>query len=238
MSRAERVATTAADPKHLTWVMPAEEEMTAPIVILAGGGTALPHAPLPEPRLVIAADSGLHLADPLGIPVDLVVGDLDSAEQAAVDRAVASGAELDQHDPDKDATDLDLALAAARSRGGGRVIVAGGVDGDRLDHLLAAAELLGSDRYADLDIEWWSEAGTVFIARTTLTVAGEPGDRLSIIPVAEPVVVTVTGVRWPLDETTLEHGSTRGVSNEITAPSVEITVSSGTAFVVHTPRKA
>jgi thiamine pyrophosphokinase len=216
--------------------MPAEEEMTAPIVILAGGGTALPHSPLPEPRLVIAADSGLHLAEPLGLPVHVIVGDLDSADPEAVDRAVASGATVLRYDTDKDTTDLDLALGEARKRGGGRVLVAGGVEGDRLDHLLAAAELLGSDRYADLDIEWWSEAGTVFVTRGARAVDGEPGDLLSIIPVSMPVTVSVSGVRWPLTDVTLEHGSTRGVSNEITTPPAEITVSSGTAFVVHTRR--
>ncbi|HUG75010.1 MAG TPA: thiamine diphosphokinase [Acidimicrobiia bacterium] len=210
--------------------------MTAPIVILAGGGTALPHSPLPEPRLVIAADSGLHLAEPLGLSVDLVVGDLDSADPNAVDRAIATGAEVIRHDTDKDATDLDLALAEARERGGGRVLVVGGVEGDRFDHLLAAAELLGSDRYADLDIEWWSEAVTVFVTRDVRTIDGEPGDLLSIIPVSMPVTVSVSGVRWPLDGVTLAHGSTRGVSNEITTAPAEITVSSGTAFVVHTRR--
>jgi thiamine pyrophosphokinase len=216
--------------------MPAEEEMTGPIVILAGGGTALPQSPLPEARLVIAADSGLHLAKPLALTVDLVIGDLDSADPDAVDRAVAAGAELIRHDTDKDATDLDLALAEALERGGGRVLVVGGVEGDRFDHLLAAAELLGSDRYADLDIEWWSEAGTVFVTRGARTLGGDPGDLLSIIPVSMPVTVSLTGVRWPLTDATLEHGSTWGVSNEITKPPVEITVSSGTAFVVHTRR--
>ncbi|MEX2324066.1 MAG: thiamine diphosphokinase [Acidimicrobiia bacterium] len=210
--------------------------MTAPIVILAGGGTALPHSPLPEPRLVIAADSGLHLAEPLALSVDVVVGDLDSADPDAVDRAVASGAELIRYDADKDATDLDLALNEARERGGGRVLVVGGVEGDRFDHLLAAAELLGSDRYADLEIEWWSEAGTVFVTRGALTVDGDPRDLLSVIPVSMPVTVSVSGVRWPLIGVTLEHGSTRGVSNEITTPPAEIAVSSGTAFVVHTRR--
>jgi thiamine pyrophosphokinase len=210
--------------------------MTAPIVILAGGGTALPHAPMPEPRLVIAADSGLHLAEPLALTVDVVVGDLDSAEPETVARAAATGAEIIRHDPDKDATDLDLALAEARERGGGRVVVAGGVEGDRFDHLLAAAELLGSDRYADLDIEWWSEAATVYVTRGELTIEGAAGDLLSIIPVSMPVMVSVSGVRWPLDNVTLEHGSTRGISYEITTPPASIAVSAGTAFVVHTPR--
>jgi len=210
--------------------------MNAPTVILAGGGTALPHTSVPTPGVVIAADSGLHLAGPLGLRVDLIVGDLDSADPALVFSAVADGASIIRYDTDKDATDLDLALEEARRLGGGRVVVVGGVEGDRLDHLLAAAELLGSERYADLDIEWWTEAGTVFITRGGVSIDGAAGDLLSIIPVSAPVTVSVSGVRWPLTEAILEHGSTRGVSNEIVTPPAEVTVSAGTAFVVHTRR--
>ena len=60
---------------------------------------------------MIAADSGLDHATALGFAVDLVVGDLDSADPAAVDAAVAAGAAVERHPEAKDATDLELALA-------------------------------------------------------------------------------------------------------------------------------
>lgn len=209
--------------------------MTTPIVILAGGGSATPRIPLPAARVVIAADSGLHLAEPLGLAVDVIVGDLDSADEDAVRRAVTTGARVERHPTDKDATDLDLALASAVEHGGGRTIVVGGVDGDRLDHLLAAASLLGSDRYPDLEIEWWDGASIAYPTRGRREIAGESGDLLSIIPIG-PATVSVAGVRWPLEDQPLEHGSTRAVSNELTATRATVSVSSGTAFVVHTRR--
>jgi thiamine pyrophosphokinase len=209
--------------------------MTDPIVILAGGGDALPRRPLPHPRVVIAADSGLHLAAALGLRVDLVVGDLDSVRPEALADAITAGAQVEPHPPDKDSTDLHLALDAARRLGGGRVIVVGGDRGDRFDHLLAAAALLGSGRSADLDVEWWSGSARALVARGKVEVDGDAGDIVSIVPVGGPATVTATGVRWALDGDTLEHGSTRGVSNEITDPPAVVDVTQGAAFVIHQP---
>lgn len=203
-------------------------------LIFTGGGDIPPDGPLPDHGLAIAADSGLHLAQHLGIAVDLVVGDLDSVRPEALAAATAAGATVERHDPDKDASDLELAMDAARVRGASRVVVVGGTGGDRLDHLLATAALLGSDRYEDLRIEWWGERSRAAVVRSTVSVDGDPGDLLSIIPVGGPITLSLEGVRWPLDGASIEHGSTRTLSNEITSPPAVVTVSSGTAFVVHT----
>ena len=94
---------------------------------------------LPEPDLVVCADSGVALARRAGLAVDVVVGDMDSAERHDLDEVAAAGAELRTHDPDKDATDLALALrvAADRTDDGGTVVVVGG-SGGRLDHAMYA----------------------------------------------------------------------------------------------------
>jgi len=47
--------------------------------VLAGGDLVEPamRSLLPDAAVVVAADSGLHQAEPLGLRVDYVVGDLD-----------------------------------------------------------------------------------------------------------------------------------------------------------------
>jgi hypothetical protein len=89
--------------------------------------------------LVVAADSGLDHALALGLHVDVVVGDLDSASAEGQAAARAAGSEFETHPTDKDATDLELALLSARDRGARRVTVVGG-GGGRHDHLLAAPD--------------------------------------------------------------------------------------------------
>jgi thiamine pyrophosphokinase len=101
---------------------------------------------------VVAADSGVERALALGRRVDLVVGDFDSADPAAVETAVAGGAELRRYPTDKDQSDLELALHAARAGGASRVIVVGGYGG-RLDHFLANALLLASPSFAELAVQ-------------------------------------------------------------------------------------
>src|SRR6266508_1904364 len=115
-------------------------------MVIAGGDPVdpsvrdlLPH--VGDVDFVIAADSGLDRAVELGLDVDLVVGDFDSADPAAVDAAVRRGTELERHPSEKDAIDLELAIDAARRAGASRVVVIGG-GGGRLDLLMANLLLL------------------------------------------------------------------------------------------------
>jgi hypothetical protein len=109
--------------------MPAEGSAVArTAVIVIGGGEIDPRvvAHLPADRMVIAADSGLDHAMELGLEVDLLVGDLDSVSQPALAEAIARGTPVERHRPDKDATDTELALAAAVERGCTHLIGVGG----------------------------------------------------------------------------------------------------------------
>src|SRR5262245_40434058 len=122
-------------------------------LVFAGGDAPGPiDADLAAAPIVVAADSGVGHALALGLAVDLVIGDFDSAEPAHVERAIALGARVDRHPADKDATDLELALDAARELGATEITVLG-VGGGRLDHLLANLLLVTHEAYADLSID-------------------------------------------------------------------------------------
>ena len=206
--------------------------MTSTILILTGGGPP-PTTPLPRSDMVIAADSGLGLAEALGVQVDLVVGDLDSVERSQLDSAVIAGATVEEHPTDKDATDLDLALHAAVDRGGTRIVIAGGGAG-RLDHLLGIAMLLSDDRWSDIAIEWHSGWSVTHVARGDLALDTLPEDLVSVIPVSDEVVVSIAGTRWSLEAAPLTRGTTHGISNEALGDSIEIKVHQGVVFVVIT----
>jgi len=227
------------DPQNLTWVMPAEGDMSTPptAVIVAGGdlitGETIP--PLPDNRFVIAADSGLHSAQALGIVVHLVVGDLDSATPAAVAAAEAAGAAVERHPTDKDGTDLELALDAALRRGLAPALVLGGAGFDRIDHFMANALLLTHPRYAPMRPEWWVKGAHVAPVHDRLEIAGAAGDIVTLLAVGGPATgVSTTGLRWPLYQGTLPSGSTRGVSNEMTGTAATVVVTHGTLLAIHT----
>jgi thiamine pyrophosphokinase len=206
--------------------------------VVVSGGLA-PHAaevgPLPAGAFVIAADSGLDHAAGLGLSVDVLVGDLDSATAPAVRAAEAAGVRIERHPIDKEATDLELALDCALALGASRVTVVSGGGGARLDHHLAELVLLASARFAPLRLD--ARIGTARAvpvhAGEAVSLVGAPGAVLTLLALGGPAGgVTTSGLHWPLRAETLEPGSTRGVSNEIAISPVRIELTSGHLLVV------
>jgi thiamine pyrophosphokinase len=181
---------------------------------------------------VVAADSGVEHALAIGRDVDLVIGDFDSADPAAVDAAVAGGAEVRRYPADKDQSDLELALHAARAGGARRVIVVGGYGG-RLDHFLANALLIASPSFADLDIEALVGDARITVIHRQARLTGAPGALCSLLAVGGTARgVRTRGLRFPLEGEDLLPGSTRGVSNEFGEPVATVSLDQGALLAV------
>jgi thiamine pyrophosphokinase len=194
------------------------------VVIVIGGGEidsrVVGH--LPADRMVIAADSGLDHAMELGLEVDLLVGDLDSVSEPALAEAGARGTPVERHRPDKDATDTELALAAAVERGCTRLIGVGGPrpDESRLDHELGVLLAFAAPGLADREVElWWGSAHVLVLHGPGIAaIDAPPGAIVSLLPVHGPAIgVTTAGLRYPLRAEPLTPGSGRGISNEVEA---------------------
>jgi thiamine pyrophosphokinase len=185
--------------------------------------------------VVIAADSGLHQAELLGLHVDYVVGDLDSADPVAVERARAAGAIVDRYPVEKDATDLELAFDVARDRGVRAVTVVGGAGG-RLDHFLANVGVLTSVRFADLQVDAYVGAAYVAVlqgGRAPYAITGSRGSLVTLLPAGGTASgITTTGLQYPLHGATLRPGTSRGVSNVLVADAATIALEHGTLLVI------
>lgn len=201
-------------------------------VLIFSGGEPLPASlagEIPEDAYLIAADSGLDTALSWGYDVDLVVGDLDSVSDQALAATVAT---IERHSPDKDATDLDLALTAALRLDPDRIVILGG-QGGRFDHLLGTVMLLTSPRWEGVDLEWVAARARVRVVRAGVTLHGASGTTLTLLAVGGAATgVTTSGLRWNLEDATLYPGSTRGVSNVFTAPVATIRLTAGTLLAV------
>jgi thiamine pyrophosphokinase len=203
-------------------------------LVFAGGDSPSPATlnDLTPVDLVIAADSGVQHALAVGVAVDLVVGDFDSAEPGAVAAAVEGGAVLERHPAAKDATDLELALVAVCDRGIDEVTVIG-VDGGRLDHFLANALLLAAPAFARLRIRARVGDADVVVVRDAAELRGRAGDLCSLLPLGGPARgVRTERLRYPLHGETLWPGSTRGVSNELLGSSARVTLDDGVLLAV------
>ena len=206
------------------------------VVVVSGGDAPAPRAALAVPlgSPVIAADKGLEHALALGVDVTAAVGDFDSASPEAVAVAEAAGVRVERHPEEKDATDLELALDLAMTMSPRRILVLASAGG-RLDHLLSAALLLASERYARAQIDAFVGEARVHILRgeRELELEGEPGELVTLLAVNGPAEgVTTEGLAYPLRGETLEPGSSRGVSNVFAVDRARVTVERGVVLAV------
>jgi thiamine pyrophosphokinase len=213
--------------------MPAEEALHEnTVIVVAGGGAPRSGIDLPQDAVVVAADEGIDRAHALGLTVDVAVGDFDSVSPAALATAEAAGARIERHPEAKDATDLELALDVALELDPQRILVLGG-DAGRLDHLLAALLLLGSERFAGVQVDALLGPAAVHVIRGKRTLNGVPDELVSLLPLHGAAGgVTTTGLRYPLAGEQLAPGTSRGVSNVFAAEEAKISLDSGVLLAV------
>jgi thiamine pyrophosphokinase len=204
------------------------------VVVVAGGAPLRPDvaALVPDDARVLAADGGVAHALALGLRVEAVIGDFDSARPEDVEEAVGSGARIEPHPEEKDATDLELTLDAGLELGAKRLVVLAD-DGGRLDHVLSALLLLASAKYADVRLDAQVGRALVHVIRGERTFEGEPGELVSLLALDGPAEgVSTEGLRYPLADERLEAGSSRGVSNVFVDREARVSVARGVVLVV------
>ena len=197
-------------------------------LVITGGPVPRNLGTLPAADLVIAADEGIDNARSLGIQVDLLVGDLDSASPAARSTARA----VERHPIDKDETDLELALSAALAAGMGSVTVVGTIGG-RVDHAIGNMLVVAADRWADLRIDLRIDGARAWVVRDWVEVQGTVENLVSLLAVGgQATGVTTTGLAWALTDGVLEPGVGLSLSNRMAASTATVAVGSGVVIAL------
>ncbi|MCE9622736.1 MAG: thiamine diphosphokinase [Actinomycetia bacterium] len=210
-------------------------------VVVAGAGPLSPLAieAVRDGAFIVAADSGLDYAVAVGLVPDVLVGDLDSITAAGRMWAYEHAAEIEEHEPDKDLTDTELAITRAlRVPDVDDLLLLCGSNSaidERLDHLFGIVLALGHPALAVLD-QVRAVIGTtqfrVLHAGRSATLELDPGQQFSLLALHGPCTgVNASGARWPLIDATLTASEARGVSNEATS-TPEVSVRTGVLTVV------
>ena len=195
--------------------------------------------------LVIAADGGARHALPLGLELDRWVGDGDSIDPADLAALAATGVPIDRVDAEKDASDTELALAAAIEAGADEITILGGLGGVRTDHGLVNVLLLQHPSLVGLPARLYDERAARLSLLTAPPADGGPAlaelaghldDLVTLVPLGGPAEeVSTQGLRYPLVGETLTPGTSRGLSNVRSAPIASISLQAGRLLVIETP---
>lgn len=182
--------------------------------------------------MVVCADGGAEYPLKCGIIPHAVIGDLDSINQDVLKSLNDKGCIIIKHPREKDYTDTQLAIDYAIENGAREIIMVASI-GDRLDHTLANIFLLVKLAKKNIYAHLINEKNTIYIVSNSISLKGNLGDLISLIPLGGNVKGIYTeGLKYKLDDATMEIGDPLGISNVFINEDINIKIESGYLLVI------
>lgn len=198
-----------------------------------------------EPDYCIAADSGLVMADKLGLTVDLLLGDYDSVDKKIFEKYNRNTKTI-TYPCEKDYTDTHLALKKAiekikKSQDTSKdstddEIAIIGATGTRYDHAFTNIFVLDESLEAGIRCAIYDKNNKIYLADKSFEIRKDKqfGDYLSFAPMTPEAGLSLSGVKYPLDRYTLRQGESICQSNEITEMIAKVEIFTGKLVVFET----
>jgi len=183
------------------------------LMVLVGGGTVdfdLLRELYASGGHLVGADGGADQIVEAGLKPELIIGDFDSLKNPhswlGKTRLMQIG--------EQETTDFEKSLYSTRAP----VTVALGMTGRRFDHTLAALDAV--TKYAQKrKIVLVDEEDVALPLTKSFSFSVDPGERVSIHPLAPVTFWSSEGLKYPLDAVKLAPGVRTGTSNEaLTGP--------------------
>ncbi len=154
---------------------PAEVFVLHVLIIANGELEAPPDLPkrLRSIDLIIAADGGGRHCRRLGLHPDLLIGDLDSIPANVKAEMETEGVRVLAYPPEKDQTDLELALLHAKQVDANQVLVLAGL-GRRWDHSVANLLLAAHPQFSEQHILFLQGEQQLFVLRRGAQLEASP----------------------------------------------------------------
>ncbi len=186
-----------------------------------------PHADVFSPKdedLVIAADGGQKALSRMGIRPHLVVGDFDSSE-------APKDIPFVKHPVEKDDTDTALAIREGARRGY-RTFALYGCVGGRLDHTVGVIQTALGAKKQGYRVFLVGE-GTVGTVLMNECFSFAPTGTVSVFALSERAEgVSLTGLKYPLENATLTNDFPLGVSNASLGGEASVSVKTGALYLL------
>lgn len=166
----------------------------------------------------VGVDRGVKRLLDQGIKPIMAIGDFDSVDEtewAFIEENVQKHA---KYKPEKDETDMELALNWALEKKPERIRIFGATGG-RLDHFFAVAYMLAKQEVIEqgITIELIDRSNVITVLSPgCYTIEKNMFPYLSFLPInGEVFGLTLTGVKYPLTNHPIVRGSTLCISNEL-----------------------
>jgi thiamine pyrophosphokinase len=206
------------------------------IHILAGGPTD--HHPdfalyENEETVWAAVDRGVYHMLQKGIVPDAAFGDYDSVSEEELSWMQQQTA-LHIVPKEKDETDLELAINWALSQKPACIRIFGATGG-RLDHALANVQMLVKGLRKNVEIQLIDYKNEISLksAGTYRIEKSSKFPYVSFLPMTDTVTgITLCGFKYPLNDATIQWGSTLCVSNELVEEKGTFSFASGILMVI------
>jgi len=207
------------------------------VVIAHGDVDPRDRAQLDGADLIVAADGGALALAQWGVSPHAIVGDLDSLGMESALEYGARGVTVVPFSPEKDESDLELAIAYAMDAKADDLVLLGIFGGPRFDHELANTLLIAADRFRGRTMR--AVRGDVCLRALhggeELSLEGVPGDLVTLLAVGGDVDgVRTHRLRYPLAHETLAFGAARGLSNLVVSAGASVTCDRGVLLVIET----
>lgn len=194
-------------------------------IVGAGNSDGVTFRPA-ENDIVIAADGGYEVLKKLGIKPQLALGDFDSLGYIPEDVEHLS------FPPEKDDTDMRLAIFGARERGYADIVIFGGLGG-RLDHTIGNIQNLQFISHNGRAWLWGEGTAATVITNGSITFPGKCSGMFSVLAIGGNAEgVTLWGCKYPLDKAELKCDIPLGVSNEFVGSEAVVRVEKGSLLVI------
>lgn len=204
------------------------------VVAIVGNGTldASMVEPIRKADSIIGVDYAAFWLVARGIVPDVAIGDFDSVtkEEVAVIRKEVKTVE--SFPPEKDFTDMELAMEYAITLHPSEIIMYGGV-GSRLDHSIGNIFLLNRFIDESIDIRLVNETNECRVVNKDVTVRKSSSFRYtSLLSLTDESVVTMSGFMYEITKYILKRGQTVGISNEIKGEEGTVVVHAGVVLLI------
>jgi thiamine pyrophosphokinase len=189
-----------------------------------------------EKDIWVGVDHGVFRLLHHGIKPDMAFGDFDSVNGAEWRLIEENVDQINRYLPEKDETDMELALNWAIQKSPEAIRIFGATGG-RVDHFLANVQMLGKKEnlHPSITIEIIDKQNYVQIVPPGEYTLREKQESkyISFLPLSTDVEeLTLRGFKYPLQNRNISLGSTLCISNELIQPTGTFSFSSGILMVI------